>query len=471
MPSRRRASVVLPAASSSAGVRLGPPAMSHYPLLRHARLDAIFARRAGVPVTVEDFLLDVAALSRVLPHHHHVVNLCVDRYRFAVGLAAALQRGQLTLLPPSTVPLPLAQLIDDRGDAYYLTDERQPEGLAPGFAYPDDLERSAGAADIPSIAADAPAVVLFTSGSTGRPQAHGRSWGALVRSARAAGARLGIAGINGATLLGTVPHQHSYGLESLIMLALQHGLTLDDKRLFYPADIRSALALTPRPRLLVTTPIHLRILVAELGEFPPADLLLSATAPLSPQIAREAEARFAASLYEIYGCSEAGQLAVRRTVADEEWRCLDGITLREDAGGTFAAGALIDAETRLSDVIELHDRERFLLHGRVADLVNIAGKRTSVAHLNHHLNAIPGVRDGAFMLPKREDSDGSVTRLVAFAVAPGFEPGAILAALRQRVDPAFLPRPLYIVDALPRDAVGKLSHEAAQRLAGQAEQP
>ncbi len=471
MPSRHRASVVLPAASSSPGVGLGPPAMSHYPLLRHARLDAIFARRAGVPVTVEDFLLDVAALSRVLPHHHHVVNLCVDRYRFAVGLAAALQRGQLTLLPPSTVPLPLAQLIDDRGDAYYLTDERQPEGLAPGFAYPDDLERSAGAADIPSIAADAPAVVLFTSGSTGRPQAHGRSWGALVRSARAAGARLGIAGINGATLLGTVPHQHSYGLESLIMLALQHGLTLDDKRLFYPADIRSALALTPRPRLLVTTPIHLRILVAELGEFPPADLLLSATAPLSPQIAREAEARFAASLYEIYGCSEAGQLAVRRTVADEEWRCLDGITLREDAGGTFAAGALIDAETRLSDVIELHDRERFLLHGRVADLVNIAGKRTSIAHLNHHLNAIPGVRDGAFMLPKREDSDGSVTRLVAFAVAPGFEPGAILAALRQRVDPAFLPRPLYIVDALPRDAVGKLSHEAAQRLAGQAEQP
>ncbi len=91
MPSRRRASVVLPAAPSSAGVGLGPPAMSHYPLLRHARLDAIFARRAGVPIAVEDFLLDVAALSRVLPHHHHVVNLCADRYRFAVGLAAALQ--------------------------------------------------------------------------------------------------------------------------------------------------------------------------------------------------------------------------------------------------------------------------------------------------------------------------------------------------------------------------------------------
>ena len=68
---------------------------------------------------------------------------------------------------------------------------------------------------------------------------------------------------------------------------------------------------------------------------------------------------------------------------------------------TIAAGAPIDAETRLSDVIELRDHERFLLHGRIADLVNIAGKRTSIAHLNYHLNAISGVRDGVFVLPER----------------------------------------------------------------------
>jgi acyl-coenzyme A synthetase/AMP-(fatty) acid ligase len=443
--------------------------MCRYPFLRHTRSDAIFARRVGAPITVECFLRDVAALSRVLPSLRHMVNLCGDRYRFAVGFAAALQRGQVTLLPPSMAPLPLAQLIADRGDAYYLTDEPVPEGLVPGFAYPDDLDHSATPAEIPSIAADAPAVVLFTSGSTGRPQAHVRSWGALVRSARAAGCRLGVAAFGGAALLGTVPHQHSYGLESLVMLALQHGLTLDCKRLFYPADIRAALALTPRPRVLATTPIHLRILVTEAVELPKVDLLLSATAPLSPQVAREAEERFAAPLYEIYGCSEAGQLAVRRTVAGEEWHCLDGITLREDAGGTVAAGAPIDSETRLSDVIELRDREHFLLHGRVADLVNVAGKRTSIAHLNYHLNAIPGVRDGVFVLPERQDNDGSVTRLVAFVVAPGLEAGAILAALRQRVDPAFLPRPLYFIETLPRDALGKLPREVAQRLVAQAE--
>jgi acyl-coenzyme A synthetase/AMP-(fatty) acid ligase len=445
--------------------------MSLYPLLRHARPDAIFARREGTSITVERFLHDVAALSRVLPRHRHVVNLCADRYRFAVALAAALQRGQLTLLPPSMAPLLLAQLVADRGDAYYLSDQPLPEDLTPGFSYPDELTPGTASAEIPSIAADAPAVVLFTSGSTGRPQAHVRSWGALVRSARAAGDRLGIADLPGTTLLGTVPHQHSYGLESLIMLALQHGLTLDYQRLFYPADIRAALALAPRPRLLVTTPIHLRVLVAEPSDLPQLDLLLSATAPLSPQLAREAEARFAAPLYEIYGCSEAGQLAARRTVADEEWRCLDGISLREDSGGTIAAGAPIDTATRLNDVIELRGRERFLLHGRLADLVNIAGKRTSIAHLNYHLNAIPGVRDGTFVLPEPANDASGVTRLIAFVVAPGLEASAILAALRQRIDPAFLPRPLHLVDALPRDGLGKLSHEAAQRLAAQAGAP
>ena len=90
--------------------------------------------------------------------------------------------------------------------------------------------------------------MLFTSGSTGRPQPHARSWGDLVSSALAAGRRLGIAALGHASLLGTVPHQHSYGLESLLMLALQHGLVLHAERLFFPADIVAALAAAPRAR-------------------------------------------------------------------------------------------------------------------------------------------------------------------------------------------------------------------------------
>ena len=57
------------------------------------------------------------------------------------------------------------------------------------------------------------------------------------------------------------------------------------------------------------------------------------------------------------------------------------------------------------------DQARFLLHGRHADLVNIAGKRSSLAYLNHQLCAIEGVQEGAFFLPDEADqSADGITR-------------------------------------------------------------
>jgi acyl-coenzyme A synthetase/AMP-(fatty) acid ligase len=197
------------------------------------------------------------------------------------------------------------------------------------------------------------------------------------------------------------------------------------------------------------------------------DLVLCATAPLATQLAREAEARFAVSLFEIYGCSEAGQIAARRTALTEEWRCLDGIFLRQDATGTWASGVPIAVETVLPDVIELRDPTRFLLHGRIADMVNVAGKRTSLVHLNYHLNAIDGVRDGAFVMPGDAETD-AVSRLSAFVVAPGRSAKYILTELRRRIDVAFLPRPVCFVPSLPRNALGKLPHDEIQRLIAQA---
>ncbi|HEY0336925.1 MAG TPA: beta-hydroxyacyl-ACP dehydratase, partial [Burkholderiales bacterium] len=103
--------------------------------------------------------------------------------------------------------------------------------------------------------------------------------------------------------------------------------------------------------------------------------------------------------------------------------------------------------------------KRFLLHGRHADLVNIAGKRTSLAHLNYHLNSIEGVSDGVFVVPEAANGE-TVTRLMALVVAPGMTKQELMKALRRRVDPAFLPRPLCLVDSLPRNATSKLPREA-----------
>jgi acyl-coenzyme A synthetase/AMP-(fatty) acid ligase len=250
----------------------------------------------------------------------------------------------------------------------------------------------------------------------------------------------------------------------MVMLALQHGLTIDAGWPLYPADIRAALARAPRPRILVTTPVHLRALLAEPEDMPPADLILSATAPLPQTIAAQAETKFAAPLIEIYGCTEAGQMATRRTAQETAWQCLDGVTLTQDPQGTWASGPSVEGTTLLQDIIDPTGPGMFLLGDRAADLVDVAGKRTSLAHLNFLLLAIPGVQDGAFIMA---EPDGKrVARLMALVVAPALRKEAIMQALRARIDPAFLPRPLVFVDALPRNALGKLPREALLRLAG-----
>jgi acyl-coenzyme A synthetase/AMP-(fatty) acid ligase len=195
---------------------------------------------------------------------------------------------------------------------------------------------------------------------------------------------------------------------------------------------------------------------------PELDLVVCATAPLAPQLAAAAERRFAAPLLEIYGCTEAGQLATRRTVEGATWSTLLGISLVAREEGVSALGGPVQKEALLQDVVELAGPNRFLLHGRIADLINIAGKRTSLANLNFQLNSIPGVTDGIFVMP--EEADSRVTRLMAFAVAPDLSEEDLMAALRLRIDAAFLPRPLIRVAALPRNPTGKLPRAALARL-------
>jgi acyl-coenzyme A synthetase/AMP-(fatty) acid ligase len=295
---------------------------------------------------------------------------------------------------------------------------------------------------------------------------HAKTWGGMLRSVHAELGRLGLNRESNTTIVGTVPPQHMYGLESTVLMAMQGGLALHAARPFYPADVCAELAAIAGPRALVTTPVHLRALLAESAALPRVEFIVCATAPLSPQQAAAAEERFAAPLYEIYGCTEAGQLATRRTVETPEWLPLPGITMRQDAAGaTWVRGGNVDAEVPLHDCLELRGAERFLLHGRNADLVNIAGKRTSLANLNYHLNSIEGVLDGIFVMP--DDRGERVTRPLAFVVAPSVPRAMLMAALRQRIDPAFLPRPLHFVASLPRNPTGKLPRESVDALVAQ----
>ena len=98
-------------------------------------------------------------------------------------------------------------------------------------------------------------------------------------------------------------------------------------------------------------------------------------------------------------------------------------------------------------------------------MVNIAGKSTTLAYLNHELLSIPGVDDGVFFVQNQDtEGVGNTARLALVAVAPEHSVETLLAALRQKIAPAFLPRPLKLVSEMPRNSTGKLPHEALLRL-------
>ena len=435
--------------------------MTSVPLLAQNDLAATFAWRPDGPLSVADYLADVHALAGLLPATGHLLNLCHDRYRFAVGFAAGLLRGMTSLQPSSQSAETFCRLRDDYPDLLALCDGTTDTLDLPRFDFPE-LTGDRSATGMPHIPAEHLAAILFTSGSTGLPQAQRKTWGKLAQNGRAEAVALGLDG-RPHVLVGTVPVQHSYGFESTFLLALQGGCAFWAGKPFYPQDIASALAAVPQPRLLVTTPFHLSALLASGIDLPAIDLLLSATAPLSTPLAADAEARTGAPLLEIYGSTESGQLASRRTTEGAAWTLLPGVRLEQTADDTLACAGHVEGRVALSDVIELLPDNRFLLHGRHADLINIAGKRTSLAYLNHQLGAVPGVVDGAFFLPDEEGADG-ITRLTAFVVAPGLSARQITAALRQRIEAIFLPRPLVLVDELPRNSTGKLPRSGLQAL-------
>jgi acyl-coenzyme A synthetase/AMP-(fatty) acid ligase len=434
-------------------------------LLSHSAPTAVIAYRAGVPVTAQRFLSDAAHLAQRLPEGKHVLNVCADRYRFTVGLAACLITGRVSLLPSTHTPEVIGQMASFAPDVMCLTDDPRCDIALPRLQFPAELPSIERDWAVPQIPVSQLAAIVFTSGSTGTPLPYRKTWGRLAGCVLAGAPRLGLLDGRSHALIGTVPAQHMYGFESTVLLALISGNAFVAERPFYPADIATILSSVPQPRALVTTPVHLRTLLASAIELPPLDLIVSATAPLDQDLAREVEGRFHVTLLEIYGSTETGQIAMRRTAESAAWRLWPDVRLKLSNEQVFAHGGHVEQLTPMCDVIEMIGPDEFLLHGRTADLVNVAGKRSSFGYLNAQLNAVPGVIDGVFFLRDGATGSTGVARLGAVVVAPTLSVAVLTERLRQRIDPVFLPRPLILVERLPRNATGKLPQNALQNLA------
>ncbi len=409
-----------------------------YPLTTR-RLDDVIACVDGVDVRVGEFLGQVQALAATLPNHRYVINLAGNRYQFLLGFCAAIAAGQCTLLPPNRQKATIAGIAAEYGDSYVFEEATVPP--------------AAPVREVPEVPADRLVAMIFTSGSTGDSTAHPKYWRTLRDGAVANTECYGI-GRERIYMLATVPPQHNWGLETSVLLPLIADIAVSSETPLFPQDIADALARLPEPRVIVSSPIHLESLLNSGIDAITIDLILSATAPLSQRLAGELETHFSARVNEVFGCTEAGSLASRATASESLWQVAAPFRFDVLDNRVRISADHLPEPVVLNDIIELVGDASFRWLGRDQDMINIAGKRGSLAHLNHRLAQIPGVVDGVIFLPG-EDSK----RLAALVVAPGLEPSAILDALKETIDPAFLPRPLYLVPTLPRQETGKLARK------------
>lgn len=408
-------------------------------------------------VAAKQFAEHVSNLAAQLPEGRHVVNLCGNRYLFMVSICAAIVREQINLLPPNKnqgTQLTLASRYDD---VYVLHDGTDiAEGLT-GFNIADlnlSTENSNSAFDI-DIPLQQLALISFTSGSTGESKPNLKTWETLTVSTQI-NRRFMFPDEQTYYLLATVPGQHMWGLETSILMALFSPVCVADSKPLFPKDIELQLHALPEPRALVSAPVHLRAMMEEGIDYPAVAAILCATSPLTKALAETVEKRLSGTLREVYGCSEVGSMSVRKTAETDIWQCFDGINMTQNDQGDVVASANHLPETiKLQDKLEFIADNHFRLMGRESDMVDIAGKRGSLAEINRLLSGFSGITDGVVIFPKQ---NRPVPRLVALVV---FKPDFTVESLREyfqtHLDSAFIPRPIITVDELPREESGKLS--------------
>jgi long-chain acyl-CoA synthetase len=335
--------------------------------------------------------------------------------------------------------------------------------------------------EVPSGAA----VLKLTSGSTGAPRAiavGARQLAAdTVQIMRTMDVRAGD------VTLAAIPLTHSYGIGSCLVPLLLAGTPLVIPASPLPAALATALA-DDRVSHFPAVPAMIRAIagLSDLPRFPALRVCLSAGAPLRPADAAAFRAATGVKVHVFYGSSECGGITYDRgddpvhaegavgtamervvvEVVDGAGRVLPPgrqgrVRVRSRAVALAAVPPLEDPGVLragvflTSDYGVLDDAGRLTLTGRVAEQVNVAGKKVHPEEVRRVIEAIAGVR-AAHVTGLPDVHRGElVAAVVAVDPAAGLTAPAILAACRSRLAPHKVPRRIVLVDELPLSPRGK----------------
>lgn len=322
------------------------------------------------------------------------------------------------------------------------------------------------------------AVILYTSGTTGR------SKGAMLTHENLRSNAVTLNAIWRFTshdiLLHALPIFHIHGL----FVALHTAMLSACEILFLPKfDVGEVVRQMPRATVLMGVPTF----YSRLLQYPGFDrdacahmrLLISGSAPLTTEAFNAFEARTGHKILERYGMSEAGMIASNplegERVAGTVGYALPDVSIRiagnlpgevEIRGPNVFAGYwekpgkteeafTEDGWFRTGDVGILSDDGRLTLVGREKDLIISGGYNIYPVEIEQVLDAVPGVAESAVIgVPHADMGEG----VVAVIVQDGVTDDALVAAV-ESLAKFKRPRKFFRVDALPRNAMGKVQKQ------------
>jgi malonyl-CoA/methylmalonyl-CoA synthetase len=350
---------------------------------------------------------------------------------------------------------------------------------------------AAGGGDLPPAAAGPQdiAAIIYTSGTTGQPKGAMLSHGNLGANGLTLVRQWGFTPAD--VLLHALPVFHVHGL----FVALHCVLLAGARMLFLPAfDAAEVVRLLPRATVMMGVPTYYTRLLAmpafTAGLCGAMRLFISGSAPLLAETFAAFRARTGHAVLERYGMSEAGMITSNplddERVAGSVGPPLPGVSLRiaGPEGDPLASGAVGGIEIRGPSVFQGYwrkpekTREEFRADGwfrtgdvghvdargyvyivsRAKDLIISGGLNIYPKEIELLIDRLPEVGESAVVgVPHADFGEGVIAVVTARPGAPSPPDGpTVIARLRGELAGFKLPKRVFVVDALPRNAMGKI---------------
>lgn len=373
-----------------------------------------------------------------------------DRVSFLEAICTAWSLGKQVVLPGDVLANTLTAL-EPHVDAW-AGDIPGRHTLQPGEPQPFEVK----------VDREQLGLVVFTSGSSGVPTVIPKKLRQVFDEVATLEATFGPRLGSDCAIVGTVSHQHIYGLLFAVLWPLVTGRKVTARRIEYPEELEPVIS--ERPCVLISSPAHLKRLPDERRWQTRLDAVFSSGGPLPPEGAQMALHVLGHQPIEVYGSSETGGIAWRQG-STAPWSALRGVSVGATDEGTLRVRSphLLDVGDWFvtADRVELSG-DSFTLLGRADRIAKIEEKRVSLDLIER-----TAVQTGLLSAARVVALEGGHRTTLGLAGVPTARGAGLArkelvdglrAAIGEAVERVAIPRRFRFVESLPVDDQGKVTN-------------